>query len=100
MTDIPDEIVERVARDIYNALPRSEELKSWSLLPTHSPHKLGAILQARAALTSCRYMEMREALLAIDVIACAAVNVGQKAYMKDVLMGIHSQCLRALDAKP
>lgn len=62
MTDIPDEIVERVARAIADVAPEREgkAFLPWSLY--RQEQKAKAYDAARAALKECGWAEMREAL--------------------------------------
>lgn len=64
MTGIPNEVVERVARALYEAVPQTANLRTWESLDTkgNSRWRLAAILRAQAALSASGYVEMREAL--------------------------------------
>lgn len=62
MTDLPDEIVDRVAKAIYEIHPLNSEMRTWDSLPDNSTHRYASILRARAALQASGWVEMREAL--------------------------------------
>ena len=69
MTDIPDEIIERCARAIFDGIKSQDGVQLIRDLDDEGLHWLK--IMARAALTAVRYGEMREALKTSLCVLCA-----------------------------